>query len=75
MYYDNKEIGLAEFIVKKHANWIERGSSQNDWEDEGIVWAIQEYYSSMGEFSEEDWKTIESLGLEEIGIFCEEEMN
>ena len=73
IYYDNKEHNLESYIRKKHESWIERGDSEKSWNDEGIVWTVQEYYSSMGAFSDDDWKTLENLGLEEIGEFCEEE--
>lgn len=34
------------------------------WYDEGLVWAIDEYLSMKGEFSEEDVTYLKTLGFE-----------
>ena len=66
MYYNGKENTLAEFIEAKKQEWFERDRKRGHdeayitkyWNDEGIVWAVQDYYGSMGEFSEADIETI-----------------
>lgn len=73
MFYGGEAHNLASFIDREHEEWLRRGNSEESWNDEGIVWTVQKYYSSMGAFSEEDWKTLEELGLEEIGGACEED--
>lgn len=52
MYYNGKDIDLAEYVAEKKKDY--EGLPAWRWEDEGIVWAVQEYYGSMGEFSEKD---------------------
>lgn len=63
MYYNGKDYkSLAEYIEAKKTEWfmLDRERGHDDayitkyWESEGIVWAVQEYYGSMGEFSEKD---------------------
>ena len=64
MYYNGKNYNsLATFLVEKKKEWLADKRKPlmemvKSWEDEGIVWAVQEYYSSMGEFSDDDIKTI-----------------
>lgn len=70
MWYNGKEMNLREFIECKHKEYI--GLPAYRW-DEGIVWAVQEYYGSMGEFSKEDLDYINETGLQEIAAMCEED--
>lgn len=60
---------LAEYIKERHTEW---NGSKEEWLDEGIVWAVQEYHSHKGSFSELDWSVISALGLTEVGEMCEE---
>jgi hypothetical protein len=65
MKYNGKTCnGLGEFIAEKKKDWMaDKSRSMEDnvkyWEDEGIVWAVQEYYGSMGEFTDADIEVIE----------------
>ena len=70
MQYNGKEMNLREFIECKHKEYI--GLPAYRW-DEGIVWAVQEYFGSMGEFSKEDWDYISEIGLQEVAAMCEED--
>ena len=70
MWNNGKEMNLREFIECKHKEYI--GLPEYRW-DEGIVWAVQDYYGSMGEFSKEDWDYINQMDLQEIAAMCEEE--
>ena len=74
IYSNGRDMNLEEYIDSKHQEYIQRGDPDWMWDDEGIVYAMQDYHSSMGEFSEEDWAYIKKMGLEEIAAFCEEEM-
>lgn len=71
MMYNGKNMNLKEFIDEKYKEYI--GLPAYRW-DEGLVWAVQEYFGSMGEFSEEDWIYIKENSLEEIAYDCEENM-
>ena len=53
---NGKEMNLREFIECRHKEYI--GLPAYRW-DEGLVWAMQDYFGSMGEFSEKDIKFIE----------------
>lgn len=74
MFYNGKEIDLAEYVAEKKKDY--EGLPAWRWEDEGIVWAVQEYYGSMGEFSEKDLQTLDELFGEhtaaEVIALCEE---
>ena len=70
MWNNSKEMNLREYIEEQHKEYI--GLPDYRW-DEGIVWAIQAYYGSMGEFTKEDWDYIDQMGLQEIAAMCEEE--
>lgn len=72
MYNNGKELNLREFIADRKKEY--EGLPSYRW-DEGIVWAMQEYYGSMGEFSKEDWEYINEAGLQEIAAACEEDYN
>lgn len=71
MIYKGKDMTLKEFISERHKAYI--GLPTWRWEDEGVVYAIQDYHSSMGEFSEEDWNTLHELCLDDVGQMCEEQ--
>lgn len=70
MRYNGKEMNLREFIECKHKEYI--GLPEYRW-DEGLVWAVQDYYGSMGEFSKEDWDYINETDLQEVAVMCEED--
>lgn len=68
MNYNGKNYkSLATFVKAKKNEWFKDGKERGHdkaydekyWESEGIVWAVQEYYSSMGEFTEADIEFIE----------------
>lgn len=61
MYYKGQNFNLAGYVAEKQTEWI----NPTHWEDEGIVWDIQDYYGSMGEFSEEDKKFLKENGFTE----------
>lgn len=65
MYYKGQNLNLAEYVSRKHDEWTGKSHTLLNWEDEGIVWAIQDYYGSMGEFSEEDKKFLKENGFTE----------
>jgi len=48
MYYNGKNYETLKEYVKGRT-----GKTKDDG-DENFVWAIQEYYGSMGEFTEKD---------------------
>ena len=72
IYSNGKEMTLEDFIEGRHQEYIRRGGPDWLWDDEGIVYAVQDYYGSQGYFSEEDWETLKNMGLEEVGVMCEE---
>lgn len=70
MWNNGKDMNLKEYVEERHKSYIDKPAYL--W-DEGIVWAIQEYYGSMGEFSKEDWDYINEMDLQEIAFMCEED--
>lgn len=72
MLNNGKEMNLREFIECRHKEYI--GLPTYRW-DEGIVWAMEDYYDSMGEFSKDDWDYINEAGLQDIAVACEEDYN
>ena len=70
MWNNGKDMNLREFIEYRHKEYI--GLPSYRW-DEGLVWAVQDYFGSMGEFSKEDWDYINEMGLQEIAAMCEED--
>jgi len=70
MWHNGKDMNLKEYVEEQHKSYIDKPAYM--W-DEGIVWAIQEYYGSMGEFSKEDWDYINKMDLQEIAFMCEED--
>ena len=83
MYYNGTEMDLHSSMEKKKQEWFERDRQRGhndadideDWNNEGAIWAVQEYYGSMGEFSDDDVKALEeTFGTltSEIIDLCEE---
>lgn len=73
MFYNGKEIDLAEYVAEKKKDY--EGHPAWMWEDEGILWAVVEYYGSTGEFSEKDLQTLDELfgdDAAEVIALCEE---
>lgn len=74
---DINSVTLKTTIEKNRQWYLERrGRLDWQWEDEGLVWAIQDYHSCKGSlenFTDDDWKTVEENGLtkEEVKQFCE----
>lgn len=70
MYYNGKDFkNLEEYLEEKKREYIFRHGVDADWdESEEIIWAIQDYLSSMGEFSDEDLKYLEDTNPEFIGL-------
>ena len=68
MYYNGKEMNLAEYVAAKKKEW--EGMPKWMWEHEGIVYAIMDYHSSMGEFTKDDWNTLNELLMEDVGHMC-----
>lgn len=62
MYYNGQNLNLREYVSKRHEEW---NGNEDCWNDEGLVWAIQDYYGSMGEFSEEDKIFLKENGFTE----------
>ena len=50
------KLTTLEAYVQEKKQWYldEYGELDWQWYDEGLVWAIQDYISMRGEFSEED---------------------
>jgi len=72
MYYNGKNIDLREFVAERKKEYTNIPAWY--WEDEGIVYAVADYYSSMGEFSQADKEYIKKERLEEIAAWCEEDL-
>ena len=73
MMYNGKDIDLAEYVAIKKKDYEGRPAWM--WEDEGMVYAVQDYYGAMGEFSEKDLQTLDELFgnvAAEIIAMCEE---
>lgn len=70
MWNNGKEMNLREFIECRHKEYI--GLHVYRW-DEGLIWAVQDYFGSMGEFNKEDWDYINEMGLQEVAAMCEED--
>ena len=79
-----KITDLATFIEHKKKEWFARDRKRGYdaeyitkyWNDEGIVWAVQEYYGSKGSFTEDDISTIDNLFgyyAHDIITLCEED--
>lgn len=60
MYNDGKELNLREYIEEEKKDYI--GLPDWRWEDEGLIWAIQNYHSSC-DFLPEDIETLADYGF------------
>lgn len=71
MYYNGKELNLRAFIEERKKSYI--GKPDWTWEDEGLVFAIMDYYG-MCDFTAEDIECIKENGftIEDIISLCEE---
>lgn len=69
MIHNGKNLSLKEYVNERRKDYI--GLPAYRW-DEGLIWAIQGYYGSMGEFTKEDIDYIKEMGWEEIAAMCEE---
>ena len=61
-----KEQNMKIINLKKHVENNKKdyeGKPDWMWEDEGIVYAIQDYLAMKGEFSEEDNLFLKSVGF------------
>ena len=70
MRRNGKDMNLEEYVQEQHKFYIDKPAYL--W-DEGIIWAVQEYFGSMGEFSKEDWDYINKMDLQEVAAMCEED--
>lgn len=73
MRYNGKDMDLAEYVATKKKDY--EGRPVWMWEDEGMLFAVLDYHSSMGEFSEKDLQTLDELfgnTAAEIIALCEE---
>lgn len=74
---DINSVTLRTTIEKSRQWYLERlGRLDWQWEDEGLIWTIQDYHSykgSLENFTDDDWKVVEENGLtkEEVKQFCE----
>ena len=60
---------LSNYIQKK----IDRKIILPGYENEAVIWAIQDYFSMKGEFYSEDLKTIYDHGYSAADFVCDEE--
>ena len=69
------EIKSLESYVNKKKQWYLDKYGKLDWQwyDEGIVWAIQDYVSMTGEFTEEDVEFLHRTEFEPEDFLEEEE--
>lgn len=69
VYTEHLNKGLEKYVEWKFNEGVEEGLYRfvDDWQwrDEGLIWAIQEYYSHRGEFSEKDIKYLNRYGFDE----------
>ena len=51
--------------IKQKSDWYLNKYGKLDWHwfDEGVIWAIQDYLSMKGEFSQEDIEVIKARGF------------
>lgn len=74
---DINSFTLRTTIERNKNFYLDRcGKLDWQWEDEGLIWAIQDYHSCKGsvdDFTDDDWKVVEENGLtkEEVKQFCE----
>lgn len=70
MWCNGKEMDLEEYVAYREKDY--EGKPGWMWEHEGLVWAIQDYYSSMGEFSFEDRCFLFLMDFTEEDFICNE---
>ena len=60
------KLTTLEAYVNEKKQWYldEYGELDWQWYDEGLIWAIQDYVSMRGEFTEEDVEFLKSTELE-----------
>lgn len=60
-----KAITLESYVQQKKQERIDKyGKLSGEWYDRGIIWAIQDYLSIMGEFTKADLKFLERTEFE-----------
>lgn len=63
MYYHGQEMNLREYVECRIS---EDHPKRNDWQtEESLIHFIEDYYSSMGEFDEDDLEFLMENGFEE----------
>lgn len=62
-----KKETLRELLIKKA---FEIAYSSNEF-GENMIWTIQEYYSSYGEFNEDDFDAVKELLKEDASVIFE----
>ena len=85
MNYKGQKIeNLADYIEARKKDYFDlyHGRGHNKeytekyWNSEGIVWTVQDYYSAVGEFTENDKQTIKREFGEcasDVIALCEDE--
>lgn len=72
-YYKKISKGLAYFIDDRKKGY--KGKPEWMWKDEGLIYAVLDYYGSRGEFTPEDMKTLAMYfgnDMDEILDLCHE---
>ena len=70
----NESIGnLEEFMAQREKEFKPSRVNPSWDESEDKVWAVQEYLSSMGEFTDEDKEFLKKTDPELLAFFDEEE--
>lgn len=75
----NTDFTLRNQITNAKNDFLRRyGVLDWRWEDEGIVWTIQDYHSCMGstlDFTDDDWAVCLENGItvDEVKAFCEDD--
>lgn len=67
---------LVEFVNDRKKGYADKPAWM--WVDEGLIYAVMDYHSSKGEFSEEDINYLKQIfpdNYSEIIEICEEKMN
>lgn len=68
MYYNGNDYNLRGYLQIKEKEY---DGDSLDWFEEGIIWAIQSYLSSMGDFSADDIECIKENGFAPEDFFEE----
>jgi hypothetical protein len=59
-----KLTNLRDYVEKKKQWYLDTyGDLGWKWYDEGLVWAIQDYQSMVGDFAEDDIKFLDENGF------------